>query len=184
MDKHDWRSHLYIVQIRIDLVFYFTEKVWGTKHKQSNVNKYDSRFHVFIYLMDTFIYLMFYFLAAKNRAAFSVKHVYVWRENSYISSTVMYLTYILFYLKPWLTSTITGVIKMNLFIYLNTFGCIFLKTIHYRRILKASIAHNLCYILGLCFASYCIWRLSTYFGDRRMLESVRIISIQNSLDLV
>ena len=52
-----------------------------------------------------------------EQARVSVKRGYIWQEKSSISSTVMYLSYILFYWNIWRTITITGVMKSTAFVY-------------------------------------------------------------------
>ena len=54
------------------------------------------------------------------------------------------------------------------------FKSIDLKCVHYGPKFKAAISHYLCYIIGLNFASSCMWKFSAYFEDGRMLESVGI----------
>ena len=75
-----------------------------------------------------------------------------------------------------------GVVKRKDFVYFITLKSIYLKSVHSGPKSKAIISHDWCGLLGLYFASSCMWRLSTYFEDGRMLESVGINPIQDSPD--
>ena len=55
-----------------------------------------------------------------------------------------------------------------------TFKSICLKYVHSGTKSKDIILHDWCDVLGLYFASYRMWKLSTYFEDGRMLEFVGI----------
>ena len=50
------------------------------------------------------------------------------------------------------------------------------KYVHYGPKSKAIILHDWCDVLGIYFASSCMWQFSTYFEDGKMLESVGINS--------
>ena len=65
-----------------------------------------------------------------------------------------------------------------------TLKFICLKYVHSRLKSKAIISHNWCNALGLYFASSRIWRLSTYFEDRMMLEYFGINYSQDYFDQV
>ena len=103
-------SKLYIIHVCIYLLFCFTGKVRGTKTEKSDVATYGGRIHVYIF--HGYGYLdNVSFLDWREQARVSVKRGYLLWMKSYISSTVMYLDYILFYWHPWRPSTTTGVIK-------------------------------------------------------------------------
>ena len=65
-----------------------------------------------------------------------------------------------------------------------TFKSICLKSVHSEPKYKAIILHYQCDVLGLYFVSSRMWRLSTYFEDRRMLEYDGINYSQDYLDQV
>ena len=90
----------------------------------------------------------------------------------------------LFYWLPWWPITITGVIKRISFIYFITFKSIYIKYVNSGPKPKSIISHDWCDVLGIYFSSYFMWQFSTYFEDKRMLESVGINTIQDSLDWV
>ena len=68
-----------------------------------------------------------------------------------------------------------------LFIFI-TFKYIYLKYVHYGPKPKAIISHDWCDVLGLYFSSYGMWKFSTYFEDKKNLESAGINSSQDFLD--
>ena len=132
--------------------------------------------------IDVFICLMF-FLDFQKQDIFLLKRGYIWWEKSSISYTFMYLAYIFFHWHPRPPRMIMSVIKRTYFVHLIASESIYLKSVHSGPTLKATISHDLCYIFGLYFASFRMWRFYNYFEDGRMLESVGIISSQHSLDL-
>ena len=70
------------------------------------------------------------------------------------------------------------------FVYFITSESIYLKSVHSGPKFKATISHDLWYVLGLYFYYYHMWKLYTYLEDRRNFESVGIISIKDPLDWV
>ena len=108
---------------------------WGTKNEKSNVTTYDSisidiyiYIYIYIYIMGKCICIMFYFLIFKNRPNF--------REMTTKHNHRCHQNKALFYFV--------------------TFTSIYIKPLHYEPKFKAYILHNLCYILGLYFASDCM----------------------------
>ena len=89
----------------------------------------------------------------------------------------MYLAYILFHFQPCPPITIKVIIERKI-------ESIHLKSVHSGPKSKANISHDLCYVIGLYFASSCMRKLSTYFEYEKVLEYIGIISRHNSLDWV
>ena len=108
---------IYILQLYICCIFWFTDSVRGTKNEQSHMNTYGGRSHVYIFIyIYRHVYLTYIsFCDCRHQASFSVKRGCVCRENSHIYYAVMYLAYILIHWQPWPLSTITGVIKRTYF---------------------------------------------------------------------
>ena len=92
--------------------------------------------------------------------------------NRYILK-VVYFNHILFLWQTWLLSIIKGFV-----------GRKDIKSVHFGPKSKTNIYHNLWYILGSYFVSYCMWRLFIYFKEGRVLKYIRITSIQEYLDWV
>ena len=107
-----------------------------------------------------------------------------------MSGEVIYIIYsyvfglYLFLLAPMTSDHNHGCHRKYSFCLFITSKSIHLKYVNYGPNFKASIYHDMCYILGLNFVSYRMWNFSTYFEDGRVLESVGIISSQDSLDLL
>ena len=68
--------------------------------------------------------------------------------------------------------------------YFITFKSIYIKSVRSGPKSKDIISHNWCDVIGLYFASSCMWKFPTYFEDGRMLEYVGINSKKDSLDKV
>ena len=90
-------SKIYIIYIGFYLFFILNEKVRGTKTEKSDVATYGVIIHVSIYFFGYDYLANVSSLDCRQYARVSVKREYVWREKSYISSTVMHLDYILYY---------------------------------------------------------------------------------------
>ena len=69
-----------------------------------------------------------------------------------------------------------GCHQKDIFFLFMMFKYIYLKSVHSGPKSNAIISHDWCDILGLYFAYSRMWRLSNYFEDKRMLETVGINS--------
>ena len=137
------------------------------------VRKENSCLYIF---MGMIIFLMFFFLTTKNRPYFQLNvDTYYVIIHIYILQLLIWIIF-LFRWQPWLTSTITSVIKRQAFVCFITFKSIYLKSIHSGPKSKVTISHDWCDGIGLKFSSFCMCRFSTYFEERGVLESTIIVS--------
>ena len=117
-----------------------------------------------------------FFLTTKNRPYFQLNvDTYYVIIHIYILQLLIWILF-LFRWQPWLTSTITSVIKRQAFVCFITFKSIYLKSIHSGPKSKVTISHDWCDGIGLKFFSFCMCRFSTYFEERGVLESTIIVS--------
>ena len=170
MDTHGSIIHIYYPVTYLSYIWFYWQNT-STKNEQPNMDTYGGISNVFS-KTDTFILLMFHFVTAKNRREFSETWIRMAGEVIYIFYSYLFGLYV-FHWQPRLMIMIMSVIKWTDLFYFITLKSIYLKYVHSGLKSKATISHDLCYVLGLYFNSSCMWQLSTYFntgGCWNMLE--------------
>ena len=135
-------------------------------------------FYGYVYL----VHVLFRYCQYQSKIL--VKRRYVCWDKSYISSLFIYLDYI-FVLLSSMSSKHDHVYRQkDIFSIFLWFKSIHIKSVHSGPKIKATISKDMYCVRGLYFKSSCMWKFFTYFEDRKVLESVGIIPLQDSLDWV